>query len=166
MRCSVFLDNEAKTTSRGSFLLSRWLGRLREIALASILCELAARALRTARSRCHSQRRLCCLSLARATRSRWCGAFRASGFLRCSLLEARAKLRHEIEHACVGRLFLGLLELRLFALHLRPDHLHEIRAIVVGVAARVERLSKIVNELLCHLQLLWAHLIAIGEGVF
>src|SRR5512141_631147 len=166
MRCSMFLDNEAKTTSRGSSLVSRWLGRLREITLASILCELAARALRTARSRCHSQRRLCCLALARATRSCWCGAFRAGGFLRCSLLEARAELRHEIEHACVGRLFLGFLELRLFTLHLRPDHLHEIRAIIVGVAARVEWLSKVVDELLRHLQLLWPHLIAIGEAVF
>src|SRR5205823_11945504 len=48
----------------------------------------------------------------------------------------------------------------LLALHLGLDYAHQVGAVIVGVACRVERLSEIFHELLGHLQLLRAHYLA------
>src|SRR5229473_577420 len=80
-----------------------------------------------------------------------------SALLSAAFLEARAQARHEIEHSAIAGFSFRLLQLGLLPLHLRLDDSHQIRPIFVGVASGVERLGQIPDELLRHLQLLWAN---------
>src|SRR5262249_33188673 len=80
-----------------------------------------------------------------------------------ALLEALPEPRHEIDHRRLLAL-LGFRNLDLFALHLGPDDLHQIRVIVVGVPRRIEWLQQVRDELLGHLELLRSHGVGARKG--
>src|SRR5688500_2011855 len=147
MRRCVLLDDEPQRTRRRGRPVTRRLRGLREIPLLSVFGELLAGARGTPDTRRHGTR-LRCLALARARL--WLGSRRplARCLLRRALLETGAQPRHEIEHAGIRLVGFRLLELDLFPLHLRLDDLHQVRAIVVRVLTRIERLSEVLDELL------------------
>src|SRR6476620_4724154 len=169
MTRGVLLDDEAKSDGAGRCrrALTRRLASAAEVSFAAILGELSAGArLRASASPdCHAAGlgglRLLLRGLA-AGGHRF--SLRAHGaLLSGAFLEAGPKPRHQIEHAAVWSLFIRLLELWLLALHLRLDDAHQIGAILVGIAARIDRLGEIGHQLLGHLQLLGANGLATRE---